>query len=445
LRENFAWVQELPVAWHRDLDFYLLKIGEFMAEPLTNKTPRELWEFVLRVNAHGANYFLPNIAISISHGLLYRFLHGILQLAVGPAAAAGLFDGLLAHCETKTGIINKELFELAQLARAQAGLEPALVTRGSRALLAEGALAAWPEFKTRFEKFLRDHGHREIEFDAYAPTWLEAPWVVLDNLRLILQGPLDVTPATRERELKVRQQQAELELYRALPADMHFFFGEILRLTRLYTSLDDLEHYQTTRLTLPLRCGLHELGTRLVARGVLAEPMDIFFAHQAQIDAVFQTDTDTSWRELAAQVRAQKSAYLEAKTLPPVWILDATPEPHHATSLNGTATNCLTGIAGSAGVAEGPVYVVQSSDDFAAFPKNAVLVARTTNPTWTPLFYNAAAVVTESGGPLSHGAVTAREMRIPAVMAVKGSLARLRNGQRVRVDGGAGRVTLLER
>jgi pyruvate,water dikinase len=71
-----------------------------------------------------------------------------------------------------------------------------------------------------------------------------------------------------------------------------------------------------------------------------------------------------------------------------------------------------------------------------------VLVARTTNPTWTPLFYSAVAVITESGGPLSHGAVTAREMRLPAVMSVKDSLSRLRNGQRVRVDGTRGRVYL---
>jgi pyruvate,water dikinase len=95
-------------------------------------------------------------------------------------------------------------------------------------------------------------------------------------------------------------------------------------------------------------------------------------------------------------------------------------------------------------VAEGPVFLVLSPEDFAQFPKGAVLVARTTNPTWTPLFYSAAAVITESGGPLSHGAVTAREMGIPAVLSVKDSLTRLRNGQRVRVDGGAGRVTLLD-
>lgn len=71
-------------------------------------------------------------------------------------------------------------------------------------------------------------------------------------------------------------------------------------------------------------------------------------------------------------------------------------------------------------------------------------MARTTNPTWTPLFYNAAAVVTESGGPLSHGAVTAREMKIPAVMSVRNCMAHLANGQRVRVEGSLGRVVILD-
>jgi pyruvate,water dikinase len=95
-------------------------------------------------------------------------------------------------------------------------------------------------------------------------------------------------------------------------------------------------------------------------------------------------------------------------------------------------------------VAEGEVFRVLSSEDFGRFPRGAVIVARTTNPTWTPLFYSAVAVITESGGPLSHGAVTAREMKIPAVMSVKQSLDRLQNGTRVRVDGIAGVVTLLD-
>jgi phosphoenolpyruvate-protein kinase (PTS system EI component) len=65
-----------------------------------------------------------------------------------------------------------------------------------------------------------------------------------------------------------------------------------------------------------------------------------------------------------------------------------------------------------------------------------------THPTRTPLFDCAAAVITESGGPLSQGAVTAREMRIPAVMSVRDCMARLENGRRVRVEGTEGRVVL---
>jgi pyruvate,water dikinase len=91
-------------------------------------------------------------------------------------------------------------------------------------------------------------------------------------------------------------------------------------------------------------------------------------------------------------------------------------------------------------MATGPVFKVLGSEDFALFPKGAVLVARTTNPAWTPLFYKAAAVITESGGPLSHGAVTAREIGLPAVMSVRAALESLVNGQIVTVDGNSGRV-----
>jgi len=437
LRQQFGWVQELPIAWMRDLDHYLITLGRFQAEPLEGKTPLEIWLHVLAVNEHGAQYFLPNIAISIAQGSIYRVLHGLLKVAMGPADADVLFDHLMSWCETKTGQINKELFELAQLARQNEALRERISGTNSRDLIQRRVLVEFPEFNERFERFLRDHGHREVDFDAYVATWCEAPWIVLDNLRLILQAPMDCSPAEKERGLKIRAQQAEVALF----ADLHFFFHELLRLARTYTSLDDLEHYQTTRLTPALRRGLRALGERLVQRGALAEPMDVFFAHQEQVERALTMDSEAAWKEFAAQVRLQKEAYLVDQARRPEWILGQS-EPA-ASAATGTR-DVLTGLAGSPGIAEGPVYLVLTPDDFAQFPKGAVLVARTTNPTWTPLFYSAAAVVTESGGPLSHGAVTAREMRIPAVMSVKESLTRLQNGQRVRVDSAAGRVELLD-
>ena len=441
LRRQFSWVQQLPVVWMRDLDHYLITLGRYQAEALADKTPVELWRHVLALNEHGAQYFLPNIAISIAQSTIYRTLHGLLQLAVGAADAAQLFDHLMAWCETKTGQINKELFELALLARQDQRLIDELAGMTSRELIQRGTLAGYADFNTRFERFLRDHGHREVDFDAYAATWGEAPWIVLDNLRLILQTPMDQAPADKERELKIRSQQAEVALFEKLPGDLHFFFHELLRLARSYTSLDDLEHYQTTRLTPVLRRGLRALGESLVQQGALDEALDIFFAHQEQIELALSAGTPDSCADFAAQVRQQKTAYLADKARRPEWILGRSEAA--TDDVLAAAGSILTGLAGSPGVAEGPVFLVLTPEDFANFPKGAVLVARTTNPTWTPLFYSAAAVVTESGGPLSHGAVTAREMRIPAVMSVRESLTRLHNGQRVRVDGASGRVVLL--
>jgi len=437
IREEYRWVQELPVIWMRDLDHYLISIGRFQAEPLQEKSLREVWEFVLAVNEHGAEYFLPNIAISITHSTLYRLLHGLLRIMFGAETANSLFDRLMAFCETKTGVINKELFDLTAMVREQPELEALLAGQPSRDIIERHALERFPHFEARLGKFLRDHGHREVDFDAYTATWLELPWVVLDNVRLILQTPMDQAPAAKERDLKMRMQQAEIELMQKLPPDLHFFFGEILRLARVYTSLDDLEHYQTTRLTLPLRRGLREMGRRLVERGLLEEPLDVFFAGIEQTGKAIHADSAEGWQEFVETVRAQKEACQAARARTPEWVFGESKPDEPDTG------DFLPGLAGSGGVAEGPVFLVLGPDDFAKFPKGAVLVARTTNPTWTPLFYCAVAVITESGGPLSHGAVTAREMRIPAVMSVKNSLSRLKNGQRVRVDGTQGRVHIL--
>ncbi len=438
LRHEFRWVQELPILWLRDLDHYLLSLGELMATPLEDLSLAQVWEYVLRVHELGADYFLPNIAISITHGSLYRLLHWMLAAVIGKENAAARFDSLMAFCDTKTGAINRELQELARAIRAEPALEQLLGAQPSRAIIQARELQRFPRFAARFERFLRDHGHREIEFDAYHPTWVEVPWVVLDNLRLMLTGPLERSASSVELELKRRMQEAELESYEQIPKELHYFFSEILRLARSYTSLDDLEHYQTTRLTLPLRRGLRELGTRLVRRDLLAEPLDVYFARREALDKAVRSNDAGVWQELARSIREEKAQYLRDAAREPEWILG---QGQAAATAAGADT--LTGIPGSAGVAEGAVFQVLSSEDFARFPKGSVLVARTTNPTWTPLFYSAAAVITESGGALSHGAVTARELKIPAVMSVRESLTRLRNGMRVRVDGSQGRVQLL--
>ena len=99
------------------------------------------------------------------------------------------------------------------MARLNPALADLIEGNSSSEIMKSGGLIAFPDFEARFERFLRDHGHREVDFDAYVATWCEAPWIVLDNVRLILGTPMDRRPAEQERELKIRAQQAEVKLF----------------------------------------------------------------------------------------------------------------------------------------------------------------------------------------------------------------------------------------
>jgi rifampicin phosphotransferase len=432
VRERYPWIERLPASWTRDLDRYLLRLGELAAVDPGRLGEPALGALITAIAKAGEDYFLPNIAISLTHALLHRSLYTFLRLVAAPTEAARLYDELMGYCETKTSLVNADLQELARAARADPALERRLRETGKRALWEEKGLSAFPSFEAAFTRFLENHGHREVDFDAFHPTWSGQPWIVLENVRLLLDQPLP-DPAIRSSELRQTQQAAEADLSERVPEDLRFFAAELVRLCRTYTSLDDVEHYQTTRLNAPFRRAIIELGARLARRGVLGSPEDVFFLRRQTLEELVAGRAG----EAAAREEARRGGadHRRQSLESPPWV--------RGEEVAAAATDSLRGLPGSPGVAEGPVFRVRTVDDFSRFPSGAVLVARTTNPSWTPLFYSACAIVTESGGPLSHGAVTAREVGIPAVMAVKGVLEALPDGTRVRVNGTAGSVERL--
>lgn len=431
IAHQFAWVQELPVQWMRDLDVYLIEIGALANEAIHRlNAPSQLWDHVLRINRLGSRYFLPNIAISLTQRLLYVGMQKMLGLALPADQAQQVFDQLMAVTDTKTSQINDELWALSRLARQDARLLTVMQEDTSKAVMTH--LPEHPAFEEAFTAFLTCHGHRELDFDAYVPTWVEAPWVVLDQIRLLAARPDE--ERVSKHAAKVAQADMERLVLNHTPEDLRYLVFEVIRLARAYTALDDLEHYQTTRLTPLLRRGLRALGENLVTQGALVEPMDIFFVPFAVLDEAVRTEDFSSLLNVVAQ---NKAGYDAARQRTPDWVHG------EADDLAVPADGALSGLGGSPGVVEGEVFLVHGPEDFAAFPKDAILVARTTNPAWTPLFYQARGVITESGGPLSHGAVTARELGLPAVMSVRNVLQLLTNGERVRIDGAKGRVQRL--
>jgi pyruvate,water dikinase len=113
-------------------------------------------------------------------------------------------------------------------------------------------------------------------------------------------------------------------------------------------------------------------------------------------------------------------------------------------SADEEVTNEIKGFAASSGVVEGTARVVKSVQEIGRLQKDDVLVCQVTNPTWAPVFQKISAAVSDIGGSMSHAAIVAREYGLPAVVGTGTATARIRDGQRVRVDGGRGVVTLLD-
>jgi pyruvate,water dikinase len=180
-----------------------------------------------------------------------------------------------------------------------------------------------------------------------------------------------------------------------------------------------------------IRRALVELDARLGLRG------GIFYLLPTELDDMV-AGKDLSTRIAERRRRRQLELSLE---VPPVLFsddLDAvgrpTPPPQGATTFEGVAL--------SAGAAEGPALVrTEPTGEVPAGP--FVLVCPSTDPAWVPLFVRATAVVMETGGVLSHGAIVAREFGLPAVAGLPGITRQINTGDVVRVDGGRGMVTVV--
>lgn len=155
-------------------------------------------------------------------------------------------------------------------------------------------------------------------------------------------------------------------------------------------------------------------------------------------EKLFDAPQDVEWAIEDGQVWV-----LQARRITAVPIAHAAPPTAHSPGSMTTAQSLTSGTPASPGTARGRLRIIEDLDDFVRFAPGEVLVCRATSPAWTPLLARAAAVVTTLGGMLSHAAIVARELRIPAVTDVPHAM-RLPDGELVDVNGTTGTITALE-
>jgi pyruvate,water dikinase len=216
-----------------------------------------------------------------------------------------------------------------------------------------------------------------------------------------------------------------------------------------------------------------ELGQMFVSRDVLKDKEDIFFLNRFEIYPVLY-DVLASWctgvpaiakYELPRKIEQRKQIYEKFKAWNPPPALGVAPEvvtePNQivlwgvtsekidmwleASETKPEDVNQLKGFAGSGGVVEGLAHVCLELDEIAKLKEGDILVARMTAASWAPAFNVIAACVTDIGGTFCHAAIVAREYKMPAVIGVGNGTAVIKTGDRLKIDGDNGIVTILER
>ncbi|MGE5763421.1 MAG: PEP-utilizing enzyme, partial [Mycobacterium leprae] len=298
-------------------------------------------------------------------------------------------------------------------------------------------------------EFLARYGHRaaDHEIDVGAPRFADDPTYVLGLLRTYI-GTLaerrDADDALRRFEEGVaRARRTSAESVAATSRVKGPAHAAVLRVLldrgRALAGLREQPKFDLVRAVALARHVLRQVGEALAADGVLAAAEDIFFLDPADVRTALREGTASRLRERVADNRREFELARARSAVPR--ILTSEGEAVYGPAA-APGSDTLVGTPVSPGVHEGVVRVVASPVN-AGLQPGEVLVAATTDPGWTPLFLTAGALVMEVGGVVSHGALVAREYGLPAVTAVVDATTLLETGQRVRVDGAAGTVTVL--
>lgn len=359
----------------------------------------------------------------------------------GQALTAALMAGGEPSVTAQQGY---DLIALAQVAAEDEAASAWLRSAGRDSAQWSAQLPESSAFRREFSVFLDRYGHRAVA-ESYLrhARWREQPAYLLDLVSSLLGRDAQ---AMRQRQREISA-QAWQRLNACTPAWLRPLIRHLLR-----SATVDCNQREAARSALmayfeAIRRLAMKLGERLSGDGGFAQADEVFDLTAEELCAVAEGRLGLSHAKARADERRAMRLHWAATAEPDVVIehgaLAAVAAASAATATQDADGTFWSGTPIGAGRAHGRARIVRDPREAAALETGDVLIAPSTDPAWTPLFLRAGALVMETGGYLSHGAIVAREFGIPAVANLPGILGELSEGERIEVDGHRGRVRRL--
>lgn len=350
---------------------------------------------------------------------------------------------------------DKSLYALATWARKHEALSEYLAEReghqlaedlGSEDPPAGVPEADWHAWRQQFRTHLAQYGHTVYDLDFGNPVPADDPAPLLETCKMYLIGE-GKDPGDRQQAAVDRREASISAVHTRLKGWRLKQFDRFLALAQRFVPMRE-NALADVGFAYPLvRRMIHFLGARLTEAGAIERPEEVYWLTSEEVAAACEKlDRNLPLGRLSVPI-PERMATLRAarKATPPRSLPDLSLpglKKLMARLSRGKERSVLRGVGASAGSVTAVACVLRGPEDFDQMESGGVLVAALTTPAWTPLFARAAAIVTDIGGPLSHGSIVAREYGIPAVLGTGQATQQIQTGQRITVDGSEGKVYL---
>ena len=382
---------------------------------------------------------------------LFEECYGELFPEATPLDALRLLQGF----DNQTIRGDRALWQLSRVALDKPIVQEILVTHSPECvMIALGQSGEGKKFLAELDTYLQHHGRRLNQFGQLTEvSWLEEPKTAVSLLQTYLTQP-DNNPQQTQARLVAEREQAVAEARQRLvgwsETAVHRF-ETLLTAAQSAVGVKEDNHWILQELLYQMRRLALVLGQKLEQAGELPEVEDVFYLSVEELVA----ETAVS----ATELQERKAARVHFAQVKPPPMLGTPPAASftpngafframrkaevNAPEPSAVPVQMLKGQPASAGVARGMARVIMSLAEADQLKPGEVLITRATTPPWTPLFGVATAVVTDTGGVLSHCAVVAREYGIPTVVGTGQATQIFRTGQLLEVNGTAGTVRVV--
>jgi pyruvate,water dikinase len=388
---------------------------------------------------------------------LFGLFQNMCRDMLGMDAGHPLFSKAMAGFDSSSFRFNEQIWALGKRAIDLGVQDLFLETEDPDAVLSKLADSesgkAW---LAEYDQFLDVYGWRcERMSDWATPSWLEKPALGIPAVKMAIATG-GVSTIREKRELAENERvQAEKELLEKVPADQRDWFEVLMKCAQNAGYFSEDHTYYTELYTSAMgRWIFKEIGRRFAAAGVIDDEEDIFFL---LMNEIYKAIIPMGRVKLQGYVSERKKEWESYLTVQPVMlygkpevmgkVVQKDPVLSAAFAMPNTRPELgadLYGGGSAPGVVEGIARVILTEKDLGELQAGEILVAPGTSAQWTPAFEIAGGIVTDGGGALSHAVIVAREYRLPAVTGTHEATAKIKTGDRLKVDGDLGIVFIIK-